>query len=307
MDVTQTPHVFLCSVCIATYRRPQLLAKLIESLLQQTLAAHIGLEVIVVDNDAEASARAIVQCFENAKYPIIYSVEPRKNISHARNKGVQLCTGDYILFIDDDETASQEWVSSLLHTLHAFEADGVFGRVISDFHPETAEWVKSIYLFNRPGPATGSTAHATRTSNCLIKAALIQKDIHGPFDESYGITGGEDTHLFGRLRQKGARFVNCYEGWVAEFIPLERTQKRWILKRAYRTGNLFGRRKIELAQQKYRARSGNVVVGLLNMLLGIALTIVYLPSQKKRWHWFLKTAANWGRLLSTFDVRVNGY
>jgi hypothetical protein len=42
---------------------------------------------------------------------------------------------------------------------------------------------------------TGDTAVYTRSSNCIIKADLIKSE-PGPFDPAYGITGGEDKHLF---------------------------------------------------------------------------------------------------------------
>jgi glycosyltransferase involved in cell wall biosynthesis len=41
----------LLSVCIATYRRPELLARLLTSLAQQKLVNGIELEIVIVDND----------------------------------------------------------------------------------------------------------------------------------------------------------------------------------------------------------------------------------------------------------------
>ncbi|MCI0714044.1 MAG: glycosyltransferase [Chloroflexi bacterium] len=299
-------HTTLCSVCIATYHRPHLLARLLDSLLQQQLDPGTTLEIIVVDNDAQQSAKAVVEGIDQPRFPIVYAVEPRKNISHARNKCVQLARGEYILFIDDDETAGKTWVASMLDAVKTHEADGVFGRVISDFHDETPEWMKSVYLFNIPTLQTGSPARYFTVGNCLVKASLLKTE-DGPFDKAYGIMGGEDMHLFSRLRQQGKHFIYCYEGWVAEFVPPERTRVDWILKRAYRTGNLFGRRSIELADNRLMMRGKILATGVVKMFGCLLLTALHLPNKEKRWHWFFKTAANSGLAVSVFNVKIAGY
>jgi GT2 family glycosyltransferase len=50
------PHV---SICIATYRRPRGLARLLDSLERLKLPPDLVVETIVVDNDAEGSALSI--------------------------------------------------------------------------------------------------------------------------------------------------------------------------------------------------------------------------------------------------------
>ena len=57
-------------------------------------------------------------------------------------------------------------------------------------------------FFTKDCSPTRDTAVYTRSSNCIIKADLIKSE-PGPFDPVYGITGGEDTHLFTRLQRKG--------------------------------------------------------------------------------------------------------
>lgn len=295
-----------CSICIATYRRPYLLKQLLDSLLRQQLNAGIRVEIIVVDNDTEQSAKEIVENFQEARFPIIYAVEPRKNISHARNKGVELAGGDYLLFIDDDETASEHWLSTMLETLHRHQADIVIGRVISDFHSDTPEWVKRIFLFNRPIVRTGTMPGSLSTANCLVKASVFKSE-QAVFDERFGLTGGEDSYLFHSLCQKGKHIVYAREAEVNEFIPPERTKAQWMLKRAYRTGNIYGRICIELAENKALERVKNFAASLSRLIASSFLTLVHLPFVSKRWHWLLKTASNYGRMLSTFNVKIDGY
>jgi succinoglycan biosynthesis protein ExoM len=92
------------SVCIATYRRAERLAAVLDDLTRLT---RLPDEVVVVDNDAAASARPVVEhrLREGAPFPIRYAVQPVKNISLTRNKTVELAGGDWLAFIDDDERA----------------------------------------------------------------------------------------------------------------------------------------------------------------------------------------------------------
>src|SRR5439155_20965627 len=53
--------MMICSVCIATYKRPTLLEQTLASILAQVLPHDIIIVSIVVDNDPEISAAVIVE------------------------------------------------------------------------------------------------------------------------------------------------------------------------------------------------------------------------------------------------------
>ena len=92
------------------------------------------IEIIIVDNDPEGSAKDIVNDIkESFKVPILYFDQSIKNISLTRNVAVKNANGDFLLFIDDDEYADSEWVINLYSTLKEYNADGVFGLVIPEF------------------------------------------------------------------------------------------------------------------------------------------------------------------------------
>jgi len=291
----------VCSVCIATFKRPVLLKKLLNSLVDQILPEDVEIEILIVDNDAEKSAKSIYEQFlDTSQFQIHYYTQPIKNISLTRNMAVEKATGEYILFIDDDEVASQEWIANLLFTLKEFNADAVFGRVISYFIGAPPLWVTKCFLYNRPAPPTGTEALSTRTGNCVVKSSLL-KEIRGPFNPEYGVTGGEDTQLFEKLRHKGAKFVNCYEAWTSEFVPPERTQIRWLLKRAFITGNNHTRRRIEFAQSgKIKIRFIQAIIGICYSIISLFLILIPVPKKIWRVHWVLKVAANIGKLYAVF-------
>ncbi len=129
------------SVCIATYRRADRLAALLEDLsLQQLLPA----EVIVVDNDSDASATAVVERYlqTGRSFPVRYAVQPRKNIALTRNMTVELATEDWLAFIDDDERAPAFWLSTLADAVVNCRADAVLGPVDPIVPEEAPDWIR---------------------------------------------------------------------------------------------------------------------------------------------------------------------
>ncbi|MEO8768068.1 MAG: glycosyltransferase family A protein, partial [Nitrosospira sp.] len=121
------------SICVCTYRRAHLLPLLLDSLAKQSFSERF--EVIVVDNDKMASAAKVVEAGKK-RHPdlnIQYTVEVKKGISFARNTAALLATGNFLAWIDDDETAGENWLISLWISRSINDADAVFGPVIPVF------------------------------------------------------------------------------------------------------------------------------------------------------------------------------
>ena len=299
----------LCSVCIATYRRPQLLKALLQSLENQELYEKTDLEVIVVDNDPDASAEKIVGHYiENGRFFYRYFKQPEKNISLTRNMAVEQAAGDYITFIDDDERADPKWIYYLIHAINKYEADGVFGKIAPDFNPETPKWMRRRELFYPPPGEAGQISVMTRTGNCLLKASLI-KHLSQPFDPQYGLTGGEDTHLFERLDRTGARFVNCPEAVVYEFIPPSRTRVSYLFRKGLRSGNGHTQRVFAFAEKHHKLaiRAFMLAKSLCYGSISVMMMGVCSPSAYHRTRWLIRLASNIGRFLAVFGWRYRLY
>jgi len=297
-----------CSICIATYKRAVLLQKLLESLHHQELTEELSLEIIVVDNDPEGSAKAVLEQYTSTeKISFFYYNQLLKNISITRNLAVKKAVGEFIFFIDDDEYACKNWVLLMLETLRKYNADGVFGAVHSHFDANTPKWITSHEVFNRITPPTGTEAHYKRTGNCLITAKLL-KSIEGPFSTEYGLTGGEDTHLFAKLRINGATFINCKEAWVSEYVPPERAKTKYLFKRTLRTGNNYTRRILENhAKNNLSNRFYIMTISAFSFFISVFLSILFIFSKSKRLFWITKISSNIGHLLAAMKIYIKGY
>jgi succinoglycan biosynthesis protein ExoM len=97
-----TSHI---TICICTFRRREMLQSLLEDLREQETGGLFTYSVLVVDNDRQGSAEQVVSEFRaQQSFRVDYFIEPRQNIALARNKAIENAIGDYVVFIDDDES-----------------------------------------------------------------------------------------------------------------------------------------------------------------------------------------------------------
>lgn len=289
------------SCCINTYKRPELLKKLLISLINQKLDDDITFEIIVVDNDPLKQGESVVnEMLNDTNVEIRYYTQPEKNIALTRNVAVHNAKYEYICFIDDDEYADQHWLNNTLACLEKYNADAVFGSVLSYFDENTPDWIKSNQMFQREIQKSGTTPKYTRTGNCLMKVEAL-KSVEGPFDLQYGLTGGSDSHLFTILSKKGTKFIYCAESIVYEYVPAERANMDWLLKRSIRTGNSYSRRTIELSNFKIRSKSYLLIKAIILGVINVFFFLLTIFSKKTRSKFILRAAAYWGHIIAIFN------
>lgn len=88
----------LVSVVIPTYNRADLLPMAIESVLSQT---YERLEILVVDDGSTDDTKEVVRSYADRVH---YIAGGHRGPSAARNLGMRAATGDYLCFLDSDDT-----------------------------------------------------------------------------------------------------------------------------------------------------------------------------------------------------------
>jgi hypothetical protein len=226
-------------ICVITCLRPGGLRRLLRGLAQLRLPDPAPeLRVVVVDNDAEGSAREL--CAEAARwlaYPLCYRTEKRRGIPQARNAAIAASLGeaDFVAFIDDDEVPDPEWLAELLRTQAAHAADAVTGPVDPAFEAPVPRWIEESALFARRQHATGTPVPCAYTGNVLVSTrSLAAMDEH--FDERMALTGGSDREFFERFAGRGHQIVWCESAVAREWVPASRARLGWLLRRAMRVG-----------------------------------------------------------------------
>lgn len=227
------------TVCICSYRRPELLERLLAALALQKTAGSFTFSCAVVDNDAQSSAWPVIERLRPS-FPVLisYAVEPSRNFALARNRALGLITGSLFAFIDDDEVPAEDWLLQLWLTLHRCHADAVLGPVLPYFETQPPSWIVRSQICERPSHLSGSIIHwrQTRTGNVLLRTSIVAGD-GIRFDPAYA-TGGEDVDFFKRASAAGKIFVWCAEAPVYELVPAARLRRTYHLKRALHQGRL---------------------------------------------------------------------
>jgi succinoglycan biosynthesis protein ExoM len=261
------------AVCAATLHRPAGLAALLDSLGALVVPDNVELTVVIVDNDAAASARPVVDAArERIQASLVYVTEPQRGIPFARNRAVAAAGDvDWIAFVDDDETVDERWLAELLRVAEEYSADVVTGTVLPRFENPPPRWALRGRFFERRRFPTGTAIHFARTSNVLIAARLL-RSVDRPFSEAMANNGGDDTHFFQRVRLGGGRIVWADEAVVVETVPASRVRARWLIQREFRRGNTLSLCLRDLEDSPYR-RAKRVAAAGVHAGTGLALLV----------------------------------
>lgn len=285
------------SVCICTYKRPQLLKRLLEKLRDQETGGLLTYSVVVTDNDGEQTGKAIILDFASTvAFPVRYCVESQQGIAHARNKAVANADGEFVAFIDDDEYPVNDWLLNLFQTARKFGADGVLGPVKRHFDEKPPEWIEKSSLYERPTYLTGYvlTWRQGRSGNLLFKSEMLSGEAE-PFDPQFRT--GEDQDFLRRMMEKGRTFVWCHEAAVYEVVPPSRWKRTFMLKRALLRGAMeprvptFGIRDV--------LKSAIAVP-----LYTLALPFTLLVGQHRFMTLLVKLCDHLGKLLATIGIHL---
>ncbi|MEW2012573.1 MULTISPECIES: glycosyltransferase family 2 protein [Microbacterium] len=223
-------------VAVPTFRRPDDLRRLLGALeAVSTHATASGaaarVDVLVVDNDPDGSAAAVVDGRSGVR--AVHEAIP--GVAAARNRALDESRAhDVLVFIDDDESpAAEDWLTRLLETARALSADAVAGPVSTVVDGGLDPWVEAGGFFARGHRAhlsTGAAVERAATNNLLLDLDFVRGS-GVRFDDRFGRSGGEDSLFTSQLHRAGARMVWCAEALVYDHLPEARRSRAHALRR----------------------------------------------------------------------------
>jgi glycosyltransferase involved in cell wall biosynthesis len=283
------------TVCICTYKRLRLLRCLLDELRIQDTKNEFTYSIVVIDNDQLESAKpAVLEFTKTSSITIKYCVEPRQNIALARNKAIENASGDYVVFIDDDELPIPEWLLTLFRACQVYNVDGVLGPVKPRYEEQPPKWIIRGKFHERTTYPTGFIINwrKGRTGNTLLKRHLFVAG-EQPFRPEF--LTGEDQDFFRRMIEKGHRFVWCNEAIAYEIVPAARCQRSFMLKRALLRG------RISLLHST-SARIEILKSAIALPMYAFALPFLLLLGQHQFMRYLVKVCDHGGRLLAWVGI-----
>lgn len=118
------------SIIIPVFNTHEFLRTCLDSVLGQTLR---DIEVICVDDGSTDGSTDILReiADRDARVRLVFHAE-NKGVSAARNAGLAIATGDYVGFVDSDDTVCETYFASLYASCRANKADMAKGIYFSE-------------------------------------------------------------------------------------------------------------------------------------------------------------------------------
>ena len=168
----------LVSIIIPVYNVAQYLGDCLKSVLKQT---YTNLEIIVVDDGSTDNSLEICHSYaaEDKRIKVIH--QENAGVSAARNVGLRIMTGKYVLFVDSDDRIKQNMVEILVKVLDEnSKIDAVFCGY-KEFDDETGEIIKEVAPSNLKqvnrdeGVAEIFGEYSTMLWNKMFRCLIIDK------------------------------------------------------------------------------------------------------------------------------------
>lgn len=194
------------SVVVPSYERPAMLHRCLTALAAQELPGS-DLEIIVVHDGPSAAACQLVaewatKLAARGGPSVRYHAPPHGGPAAARNAGWRLATADIVAFTDDDTVPDSRWLVAALAAMTP-DVDAGWGRIVvplprhpTDYEVDAARLSVSQFV----------------TANCFCRKRVLER--LGGFDERFEQAWREDSDLYFRLIDSGARVVHAADAVV---------------------------------------------------------------------------------------------
>ncbi len=233
------------SVVIGTYNRARLLEGTLEALASQEVPDSLEWEIIVVDNNSRDATPQVVTAFSKAVAArVSYAFEPRRGLSHARNRGIREARGSLIAFTDDDVLPAPNWIAQVAAAIDRWNAQGLGGRILPRWEASPPPWLTAnrsllaglaIMDFEASGLLTLPLARQPQVwgANMAFRRELFERV--GGFDPRRGIVGkklfrGEEIDLINRALESGLKIAYDAAPTVFHRIGPDRMRKAYFRK-----------------------------------------------------------------------------
>ncbi len=203
----------------------------------------IELAVVVVDDNADGSARSVV---DNSTLDFPLGLHYRRsssgNIAIARNTGVEAAMelADWVAMVDDDQIVVVEWLTELMRVQAEQDADAVTAPVYARFPEDSPAWLFDqpfSELWGTPEKPDGQQVEDLQTANSVISTKFLREHPDVRFSTDLGASGGEDMVFYRTALSSGLKAHYSHHAVNWELEPPSRATYSYQLRRCLWHGN----------------------------------------------------------------------
>lgn len=228
-------------ICAYTEERWHDIVAAVDSLRRQT---HLPHEIIlVVDHNPALLARAQAEFGDAVR--VMENSGPR-GLSGGRNTGIEVATAPLVAFLDDDATASPDWLARLAS--HCADANvlGAGSAAEPAWEGARPRWFPPEFYWVVGCSYRGMPERVAPVRNLFGGSMLLRKEVFdgvGGFRDGIGRVGtrpvgGEETELCIRAHQRWPERVLLYDPatHIHHHVPAARARLRYLQSRCYSEG-----------------------------------------------------------------------
>lgn len=130
------------SVIIPMYQSEKFIAGCLESILAQQVG---GLEVLCIDDGSTDGTCAVVSGYAERDARIRLARQPHGGVARARNAGIGMAGGDYLLFLDSDDMLRRGKLGKALRRAEREDADILVFGGKTNVPLETPFWIREAF------------------------------------------------------------------------------------------------------------------------------------------------------------------
>ena len=218
------------SLVITTRNRAAHLRETLASFQRLNVPAELPAELLIVNNGSLDDTSKVVQAAHLAQLPIRLVHEPKPGQCHARNTGIANCSGEIIIFTDDDVRVPEHWLEGMCAPILTGEADGVAGGVRMASHLQRP-WMRGVHYgwLACNGDWRPETIMMTGANMAFSRRVLTRVPGFDPELGPGALGFGDDTLFSLQLSKAGFALTRRYDVAVEHWFEEDRLlRKSWL-------------------------------------------------------------------------------
>jgi len=252
--MTATSSSLAYTVAICTHNHAGHLQKTLQE-FGKVLPSVKPFELLIVDN---ASSDATPQILDRVDWrrpdgDTRVVLEQRLGVANARNRAVKEARGEYLIFLDDDESPDLNWLTTYEEAIERWQPDALGGPYELELEQQAPPWLQEDLLgflgklHHGPEPKrlTDPATHLY-TGNFAFRREIFERI--GLFDPDLGRrgsvnAGGEDVEMYRRILAAGLDIRWVPDAIIYHRIQSNKLRKGYFYELHYHQGLLQGREK----------------------------------------------------------------
>lgn len=241
------------TVALCTHNHEERLRRTLADLAELKLPKALW-EFLVIDNGCTDGTTELLRRHRWPEGWLVRVVREEKlGLSNARNRAIAEAEGEYLIFMDDDETPDPDWLCAYERLIREKQPDAFGGRIRVLFEDMRPVWLTDDLLgflgeLNRFATVSPLTEPDTSFFGGNFGVRKSACAVVGRFDTMLGRkgsenTGGEEVDFYRRLLAAGFKVWWEPDAVIYHRIQAAKLKRRYFLDLHYRQGYMESARR----------------------------------------------------------------